>query len=94
MAITNLPPVTVMQPRNIPIIPDSIIYIWDYAFAGCDNLSLIMLPDTDVELYAGVFEDTAYYNNPANWSNGILYIGDYLVFAEPSISGVAKIKQG
>ncbi|MCD7797344.1 MAG: leucine-rich repeat domain-containing protein, partial [Clostridiales bacterium] len=40
------------------------------------------------------FYDSAYYNYESNWENDILYIGNYLIKANTSISGGYTMKDG
>lgn len=75
-------------------IPDSIIFIGESAFYSCPNLAFISLPNTVMEIGGSAFSGTAYYNNSANWENDLLYIGNHLVEARPTISGNCTIKSG
>ncbi len=78
-------------------IPDSAVYIFDGAFGCCDSLSEIHLPDS-VEFYMmsdpDWFYGTAYFDNPDNWENGVLYIGNHLIRADESLSGSYTVKPG
>ena len=60
-------------------IPNSVKVIKDEAFRSCYSLSSITLPDGITNLSSNAFDNTHYYNNEANWENGVLYIGKYLV---------------
>lgn len=64
------------------------------AFKGCTKLEKITIQKsvTAVERYA--FSDTAYYKNPSNWQNGLLYIGDILIEAQKNVSGNVSVKNG
>lgn len=42
----------------------------------------------------GAFNNTAYYNDLKNWTNGVLYIGNYVIYAKPSLTGEYTIKEG
>lgn len=76
-------------------LPASVTEIGDAAFSGCIRLASITLPDTLTDIGATAFQGTAYYNNTANWENGVLYIGNYLIDAnEVTLSGEYSIKEG
>lgn len=74
-------------------IPKSVTSIGSNAFADCSALETITLPDS-VNIGGGAFANTGYYNNSANWSNGVLYIGKHLISAKTDLSGKYKIKAG
>lgn len=76
------------------LIPGKVTNIGKNAFSGCTDL-------TDISISAGVtaigmnaFYNTGYYNNTVNWENDVLYIGNYLIKTNTSISGDYKIKDG
>ncbi len=75
-------------------LPNSVTSIGEHAFAWCDSLTSITIPDSVTSVGADAFYDTAYYNDESNWNNGILYIGNHLIYAEVDISGSVEIKQG
>ena len=66
-------------------IPDSVISIDNYAFCGCDNLTSISMPDSVTSIGYSAFSNTGVYNDKSNWVNGILYIDNYLIEAEPYV---------
>ncbi len=64
------------------------------AFANCINLATIELPDNTLAVYGDTFNNTAYYNNPDNWEDNVLYIGKHLIRASSELSGDYAIKEG
>lgn len=64
-----------------------------YAFEGCSNLTSIIIGKNVNKIPANAFVGTAYYNNSANWNDGVLYIGDYLIKAKSDIK-TCSIKNG
>lgn len=75
------------------IIPGSITCIGPFAFSKCSVLTDITIPDEVTGIYSYAFYDTAYFNNPDNWENGLLYIGNHLVSAKESVT-TAQLKPG
>ena len=77
------------------MIPDSVRYIMLGTFQDCTNLEDITLSNSAEMIGYIAFENTAYYNNPANWKNGCLYIDNWLIKADSSqVTGEYVIKAG
>ena len=62
------------------------------AFMGCTNLSEIKILGTVTSLQEDVFLNTAFYNNEANWENGVLYIDGHTIKAKDTLSGSYTLK--
>ncbi len=75
-------------------IPDKVTEIGWNTFNGCTALADIVLSDGIKRIGDAAFVDTAYYNDKSNWENGVLYIGNYLLEADKSISGAYSIREG
>lgn len=75
-------------------IPDSVKTINDEAFYGCTALADITVGDSVTRIGDCAFYNTAYYNDSANWQDGALYLENYLLKADTSISGSYAIKDG
>ena len=74
-------------------LPPTIVSIDFWAFKNCTKLSKINLPDSLTYIGYDIFDNTALYNDPANWDNGqVLYVDNYLICAKPSISGSYTVK--
>ena len=75
-------------------IPSSVTSINMLAFAACTELEDITILGTVTSIDHDAFTQTKYYNNEANWSDGVLYIGNHLIEAKKSLSGNYTIKAG
>ena len=60
-------------------IPDSVTSIGGGAFYDCTALENITPLKNTEYIGTNAFYNTGYYNDPANWDNGFLYIGTNLV---------------
>lgn len=58
------------------------------------SLGDIRLPDNIQEIGDEAFSNTLFYNDKANWENGVLYCGNYLIEADKDIYGNYKIREG
>lgn len=76
--------------------PNSIESIDSNAFDECPALEEINLPEKEIEIEHDAFDSTAYYNNPKNWDNGILYVGKiHFIKADPDkVSGDVTLRAG
>lgn len=63
------------------------------AFENCTTLANITIPQGFTDIGENAFYNTAYYNNPDNWEDGILYIGEYLIAAKHTNTS-CNIKEG
>lgn len=76
------------------IIPESVTQIGKGAFARCDKLKEITFPKSLQYCGANVLKDTAFYDNPSNWENGILYCDGILLKTNNDCEENIKIKPG
>lgn len=59
------------------IFPKNLQTIYSAVFWGCTNLSNVSANDNLITITGGgyqLFEKTAWYNNDANWDNGVIYL--------------------
>ena len=74
-------------------LPDSVAQINSSAFGECTSLEEITISDKTTHIDSLAFQGTAYYNNTDNWKNGVLYIGNHIIKADPAVlSGVYTIE--
>ena len=60
-------------------LSDKMTELPDHIFDGCSSLADIDMPDNPIAVSFSVFNGTAYYNEPSNWGNGVLYVDGYLI---------------
>lgn len=76
-------------------LPESVTQIGESAFYDCSALSDISLGQNINTIKRQAFYGTAFYNNPENWDNNILYYGKYLLEAkEIPMNDVVLIRNG
>ncbi len=75
------------------IIGDGITGIGHDTFNNCESLNEITIPDSVNEIGDNAFYDSGLYNNPENWTNGVLYVDGHAVDAKESLSGNVILKK-
>ena len=76
------------------IVPNSIARIEEKAFAGCENLSEIVANGKWKSVGKEAFLDTQLYKNESNWTEGALYINNYLIKVKPEVRGDFVVLDG
>lgn len=75
-------------------IPDSVTTLAEGAFGSCNSLSDIKLGDGITYIGYGAFDSAEYFYDDENWTDGVLYIGNYLIDAEVSVVGKYVVRNG
>lgn len=75
-------------------IPDGVTSIKGNAFNGCTALASVTIPDSVASIDSGALYNTAYYNNEANWEDGVLYVGNHLISAKDDLEGIYCVREG
>ena len=68
--------------------------IEQFAFYGCHKVYDFRLPDSIYYIGESAFFGTGYYNTEENWTDGVLYIDNYLIKASEALSGEYTVKDG
>lgn len=73
-------------------IPEGVIDVQAQAFNECTNVNTINIADSVIHIGPNAFNNTGYYKNIDNWTDNVLYIGNWLIEANTSLSGEYEIK--
>lgn len=68
--------------------------IGSYAFGYYKNLNEISIAKSVIKIENYAFNGTAYYENEENWTDGILYIDNFLISTNESIPKYVAVKDG
>ena len=71
-----------------------LIYLGKATFGGCPELVSVNLPDSFRYSEDDLFEKSKILTDKSFWTDGILYIGNHVISADPSLSGVLTIRAG
>lgn len=84
----NLESVVFAPNSKLKTIETSVLY-------GCNKLNYVNLPQGTIEHIGEYFmEGSAFNRNANNWSNGVLYNGEYLLDTEYKLTGNLTVKEG
>ena len=77
-------------------LPDTLTALGGDMFGGCTSLTEIDMPDNPIPVPATMFDKTAFYNDPANWDNGVLYADGYLITGNSELAALTEytVKEG
>lgn len=75
-------------------LPNSLLVLEDSAFHSCDNLRSVRLGSNLVRIGSGVFNETPYTENGENYTDGILYCGNYLLDYNEMLPDDVVIREG
>lgn len=76
------------------VICEGVESLPNYSFDDCSALTSVTVGDSLISTGYNSFKNSAYYNDEANWENGILYVGNHLVKADTDISGNVTVREG
>ncbi len=76
-------------------VPEGILYLNWQALSAFREAEEINLPSTLVEIeYQDFLDSTAYYKNPDNWDNGVMYIGTNLITVDRNVPETLVVREG
>jgi|GEM_PF-4377083 len=75
-------------------LPYGLKAIGNNAFMDCDRLASVTIPETVTKIGENAFLRTAIYNNPNNWHDHCLYIGNVLIAMDVNWVGGVTVKPG
>lgn len=75
-------------------VGDGITRLSDMTFYECVKLKTIRLPDHLTYIGYKALWNTAYYTTAANWQNGVLYFGNYLIDSLSTLTGTCTVRDG
>lgn len=76
-------------------VAEGVKSIGAYAFDECTAVTKIILPDSIECIGTYAFGSTAFYADKSNWTDGVLYIGNQLICADPSFTfGEYTVREG
>ncbi len=68
-------------------LPNNVTSVRYGTFYDCTALAKVNMSENIVEIYDEVFYNTSLYNDSSNWQDGVLYIDNYLIKANDTVSG-------
>ena len=75
-------------------LPDSVKYIGDFCFWGCDNLKAVHFGNGIQQISMDILTDTAYEKEESNWEGNVLYVGAYAVQSRENGDNEVFIRDG
>jgi len=76
-------------------VPDGVTTIGNSSFKGGKSLENITIPKSVTSIGNSAFDNTAYFNNDANWNGRVLYIDDCLIKGKNANKNVSiNVKEG
>ena len=66
------------------------VFSGNYMFMNCNNLTNVTLPQNAISIAYSFLNYTAYYNNPENWKNGVLYVDNYLICINSAFANTSE----
>ncbi|MBR4880421.1 MAG: leucine-rich repeat domain-containing protein, partial [Clostridia bacterium] len=76
------------------VVGSNLAIIGNEAFWGCSSLSQIHFGNTVQYVGSSVLSGTAFYNNTANWTDGMLYVNNILFEVDSYKSGALNVREG
>ena len=75
-------------------LSDSVRTIGNDAFQGCSALKSINIPDSVTDIGVGAFWGTPIYETTERWTDGVLYLDNWLIEAKEAVAGIYPVRTG
>jgi hypothetical protein len=77
------------------VVPSQVTKVGGSAWENCTGLTSLVLPDSILTLGESCLKNSGYFNRGENWSDGLLYLGNFLIAADPeTVSGSITLREG
>ena len=75
-------------------LSDNVRTIGNDAFQGCSALKSINIPDSVTDIGVGAFWGTPIYETTERWTDGVLYLDNWLIEAKEAVAGIYPVRTG
>ena len=77
--------------EGVFVVREGTRVIADAAFENCAKIKKVILPESVESIGADVFAGSGVLENPDNWANDCLYIGNWLITSKDTVAPEIKV---